>query len=951
MERAGRSASSRATGIVSAEERRRLRNRLAELGLTRHQLIELLAGELRQRGFRPRAAWRYANELTQTAVADRYNEITGSANAAMKASRISEYEAWPFAKDGAGVRPTIRALKTLATIYGTTWDQLVDIADLEQMPLTERLEFQEAVARRGTDDVPVRTGGDLPAEVPNFTGRNSSKAQLRQRVEDHLYGDGPAVHVIDGLTGIGKTALARYAVAAFGRRFPDGTLWVDLHGYTAGREPRDPGDVLEQLLLEVGVPREIIEADPGGRAVRWRSAMSGQRMMIVFDNVLDSAQVKPLLPQAPGCFVIITSRSKLTGLAEAAPLRLEVMEWAEAEELLVKLGNLGSAYDRASVRQILRTSGRLPLAIKLIGGQIAHHGADMLADVAAEFATLTADIKNTHAGRSAGSSAAEDILDRFAAEDESLRAAFEMSYQRLASSAHQRAVRLLGWFPGPEVTAETMATIAAVPLNEGKLLVRRLFEAGFLDPAPSGPTGPRYRMHDLTRLCARLHAEREDSPREHAAVLERLIAHGLTIAWRASRLDVFDPAGSEHLSDPSDEANRARAWLTAEGDMLFSCVQAAPPGADVSELARLLAAHLSGSGQWSRAHRLYERAYEIADILDDRRGQAWALLGRGRIDRLVGNHAQARSTFRAAEAIAVELGYLRCHADVLCELGQTARITGDHAGARTHFTDALAIARQLGHRPSECDALDGLAHVERAASDYQTARECSERALEIANEMGDPVRVAAVQWGYAEVIRRMGDHRLAGRHYSDALGIARSLNHRKLEGDALRGLGHIERLVGDLDTARGYFDDALDIARHIHDRYGEGWTLWGLGNIARKTGEYERAREMFQQAHDIAEAINDPLGQVDALRGLGHVQRHFGDYEAARRYYTDSMAVAERIGDPHGLADGLRGLAHVAARTSTDGSAEELLARALEQYERIGVTLAEQVRAEMLRDN
>ncbi|MEU2255571.1 tetratricopeptide repeat protein [Nocardia xishanensis] len=923
-----------------------MRQELADLGLTDHQLLEPLAAELRQRGYRPRAAWRYANGFTQSAVAQRYNELTESSRAAMKASRISEYEAWPLGPQS-GVRPTLRVLKVLAAIYGTTWDQLVDVADLAQMPYDDRQEYHDAIARRAVGRLPVPAGGDLPAEVPHFTGRRDAKAELRERVQQHLRGSDVSVHVIVGLTGIGKSALARYAVSAFGKHYPDGTIWFDLRGHTLGREPREPSDVLEQLLLQIGVPRETIEADLSGRANRWRSAMNERRMLIVFDNVLDSAQVKDLLPQAPGCLVLITSRAKLTGLAFAAPLRLDVMEWDEAEELLVKLAGLRPGYDRAAVRQILETTGRLPLALRLIGGQIAHHGEEMLADSAAEIAMLADRIKGASSTVAVGDSGAAHLLDRFTAEDESLRAAFEVSYQRLRDPAHQRAVRLLGWFPGPEITAEFMATMAAVSLGEGNALVRKLFESGFLDRSSGGADGQRYRMHDLTRLCARMHAEHEEQPGEQATVVGRLVQASLAVARRASSRQIFDPAGSEHLWNPSTDAARARAWLTHERELLQGCVQVADPTADAAELARRVASHLTGTGHWSPARRLFGRALEIAGRIGDRSAESWALVGLGRVDRLVGHREAAGTAFRNALDIAGELGDEHTRAAILCELGETARSTGDHGVARRCFGEALALAKQIGNLPTECDALHGLAHVNRAASDYRAASEHSEQALAIAAEIGDPVRVATAQWGLAEVVRRLGHHEVATDLYEKALENARKMNHRKLEGDALRGLGHIERLVGDQDTARRYFEDALRIACRIHDRYGEGWTRWGLGNIARKTGDYAEAHSMFQQAYDIAVEIDDPLGQVDALRGLGHVERHFREYDLARRYYTESMDTAHRICDPLGQADAFRALAHLAARTGASKQAEALMTQALALYRDIGMRRLDHLRGEL----
>ncbi|GAB2651789.1 tetratricopeptide repeat protein [Nocardia goodfellowii] len=934
-----------------AVERRWLRARLAALGLSDHELLEPMVAELRARGVRPRAAWRHAHDLTQGEVADRYRELPGE-TAAMKPSRISEFESWPYTR---AARPTMDALKNLAIVYGTTWDQLVDIADLEFMPEKEKQEYRDAVARRAAIRSAVPLGGEIPAQAPHFTGREDMRTELHERVLRHLHGDSSAVHVIEGPPGVGKTALASYAVAAFARRYPDGPLWLDLRGHTDGWEPRDPADVLEQLLLEVGVTPEPIEADRAARAKRWRDAMKDRRMFIVFDNVLETEQARDLLPQAPGCFVLLTSRAKLTGLAGAAPMELKPMDWAEAEALLVRLANLRPGYDASAVQQILETSGRLPLAIKLIAGQIAHHGDDLLADTAREFANLTTELKAAEGDHIRSDAAVEQILGHFNAEGESLLAAFEVSYQRLRDPAQRRALQLLGWYPGPEISAEALAMMAAVPLAQAKALLRRLFEAGFLDPAETrGIGGPRYSLHDLTRLCARWHAQQDNPPSARTAMTERLISGNLATVRRMVAPDPPGPStGTRHVrplnSHASVETSQARDWLIAERENLLGCIEAAGSSSEVAELARLLAPALWSLGHWSDAHRLYGAALRAARFVGARRAEADALLELGRIDQLGGEYRKARDGFLLARDIAVQVGDPRCEADALCELGQTAWIIGDHDPARHFYTEALRIAREIGYRPTECDAHNGLGHVERLVCDYPAAREHFRVAWEIAAAVDDRGRSASVQWGHGEVVRRIGDYDTARRNYTDALRTARQISHPKIEGDALRGLGHIARLVGDREAARRYYNDSMEIALHIHDRYGEAWSLWGLGHVERSVAANEAARAYFEKAYDIAVDINLTLGQVDMLRGLGHIERYFANYAAARDFYTDSLTVAERIPDPHGKADALRGLGQVACETGRTAEARQRWVEALALYESIGVPLAERVREHLAR--
>ncbi len=117
--------------------RDRLRAELMKAGVTGQCLTEQVAADLARQGMRPRQAWRYANELSQRVVAMRFNELTGD-------PRIWDFERWP----SGGARPTVRTLTILARDYGTTWDLLVDAADLAHMPDADREAYAEAAQSR-----------------------------------------------------------------------------------------------------------------------------------------------------------------------------------------------------------------------------------------------------------------------------------------------------------------------------------------------------------------------------------------------------------------------------------------------------------------------------------------------------------------------------------------------------------------------------------------------------------------------------------------------------------------------------------------------------------------------------------------------------------------------------------------------------------------------------------
>jgi transcriptional regulator with XRE-family HTH domain len=266
------------------------RERLVRLGVDGRQLIEQVLADLMRCGHRPRQAWRLAWELTQDEVAARFNRIRGDPNIRMRGSRICEYEKWPMG----GVRPSVRALKILAAIYETTWDQLVDVDDLEGMPSVDRQAFLDIsdlhysdsrnllvsrqsrrrlsaphdgdnpqVDRLGIakelatvrERLPMpslgpsseRSGGGLPGEVTHFTGRNEVMAELRARIsERHPEDTVVTIYAIDGMAGVGKTAFARHAAQKLATHYPDGAIWVDLYGHTPGMAQREPSGALSR---------------------------------------------------------------------------------------------------------------------------------------------------------------------------------------------------------------------------------------------------------------------------------------------------------------------------------------------------------------------------------------------------------------------------------------------------------------------------------------------------------------------------------------------------------------------------------------------------------------------------------------------------------------------------------------------------------------------------------
>jgi hypothetical protein len=161
--------------------------------------------------------------------------------------------------------------------------------------------------------------------------------QLLALAEPEIEHDGArtvVISAIDGMGGVGKSALAVHVAHRLRDRFPAGQVFLDLHGHTPGTEPLTAHDALDQLLRSLGAVPQQIPKDLGPRAAFYRDRLAGTKTLILLDNAASTAQVRPLLPSDPGCLVLITSRKRLTGLDDAHSLALDTLSDTEALSLM-----------------------------------------------------------------------------------------------------------------------------------------------------------------------------------------------------------------------------------------------------------------------------------------------------------------------------------------------------------------------------------------------------------------------------------------------------------------------------------------------------------------------------------------------------------------------------------------------------------------------------------------
>ncbi|MEV5176788.1 AfsR/SARP family transcriptional regulator, partial [Streptomyces flaveolus] len=323
----------------------------------------------------------------------------------------------------------------------------------------------------------------LPPDLPFFTGRERALGQALDTA--HRVGDGLRVLAVDGIPGVGKTALAVHFAHRVAADFPDGQLYTDLRGFAAHGDPADPGEVLHGFLEALGVDRHRIPASTEARSALFRSVLSGRRVLVVLDNASDADQVRPLLPGTSECMVVVTGRSRLIGLATAHGARLlslDVPSVAEATAcFLRRVGPARTDVDVAVVEEIVARCGRLPLALALVAARAASRPEQPLTRLAAELA------------------AAQGSLGGFDEDDSAnaVRGVFSWSYRTLGAEA-KRVFRLLPPHRASDVGTATLARAAGVSREAAATAAGELVRARLLDVRGRD----RYGAHDLVLAYA-----------------------------------------------------------------------------------------------------------------------------------------------------------------------------------------------------------------------------------------------------------------------------------------------------------------------------------------------------------------------------------------------------------------------------------------------------------------
>jgi tetratricopeptide (TPR) repeat protein/transcriptional regulator with XRE-family HTH domain len=774
----------------------------------------------------------------------------------------------------------------------------------------------------------------LQRDIASFTGRDAELEQLMAGLADAAAGGGVVgICAIGGMAGIGKTTLAVHAAHQLAEHFPDGQVFLPLHAHTPGQRPVDPAAALASLLLAAGVAAQAIPPGLDARAACWRACLAGKRILLVLDDAAGHEQVRPLLPGAAGCLVLITSRRRLAALDDAAVISLDTLPPDEAAELLARLAgrpDLGAG--EAAAGEITRLCGYLPLAIGMLARQLRHHPAWTAAGLAAELAT------------------ARDRLDLMQAENLSVTAAFDLSYRDL-TGRQRRLFRRLGLHPGPDIDARAAAALDSLSLQAARRQLAALYDQHLItEPAPG-----RYRLHDLLRQHARALASADDPAARQAATV-RLLDYYLhtTLAARQHLADFIwtravgslPPARPPDCAPPVSAPGQATAWLEAERANLDAAARYAA-ASGLSRYATLLPAAVHGflvlRGHWDQALALHQLALAAARQAGDRPGQARALTLLATTQFITSDFIAAAANHQQALALYRELGDRAGQADAVKNLGFAHELTDDYRSAAACHQQALELFRSLGHQQGQAEAFNGLGRVQWVTGDYPAAAATFQQALELFCSLGHRGGQAEVLVDLGIVHRLTGDCPAAAAAFRQAQALNRDLADRCKQAQVLDEIGVLQRLTGDYRAAAASHQQALEVFRDLGDRNGLSHALNNLGLVQQLTGDHLAAAANHQQALQLSRDLGQRLEQAEELNSLGELSSRSANSQQARDHHRQALAISREIGAPLEQARALEGIgrSHLQDGHVREGTAH--LKQALVIYQRISAPATQRV--------
>jgi len=694
--------------------------------------------------------------------------------------------------------------------------------------LRERALAERAAAETATRHGPVSPAAEvrtqavtprqLPATPESFTGRTAELAQLDRLLRDRETSTPVVISAVSGMGGIGKTALAVHWAHQARDNFRDGELYIDMQGFHPSGRPVTPEAAIVQFLAALGVGTDRLPVALTEQTGLYRTLMADRRMLVLLDNVRDADQVRPLLPGSPYCRVLITSRSRLSGLAVregAQRIALDNLDLRDAVRLLRRTIGSRATEQPGATAALANLCGLHPLAL-LIAAERVVGGDGAVADAV-----------------SALTESADRLSSLAVPDDDSaaIRKVFTWSYQGL-DEPERRLFRLLGLHDGPDITLAPCAALAGLGERECASRLDLLVDAHLVDAPENG----RYRLHDLLRLFAYECMIEEEPAESRNQAAFRIAAWYLSSACAArtaldQNLPPLTPVPADLPVPPMtfDTEAAALAWYDAErANLTATALSASERG--LFEIGWKLPTALfpyfdrgRHYGDWIATHKA---AITAAHLAGDREAEGKVTCNLGSAYRPMRRHAEAAEAYERALELFREVGWMQGTGKALGNLASTYTETGNFGKGIETGLAALSVFRELGDQYGEALTLSNLGGAQSEIGRQDQAMESLTKALAAFTALGDQRGVARVQDVLGMVHTRSGHPAQAVPILLESARTFDEIGDPHEHANALADLAAAYFACGQTEEAQRCATQAAE----TFTRLGEDWLVANLRN-------------------------------------------------------------------------------------------------------------------------
>lgn len=793
-----------------------------------------------------------------------------------------------------------RAAEALA-LYQRFRDRLV--SDIGVEPSGELGQLHQRVLRGTLGEegsvapVTAAVPQQLPADTSGFVGRTAELAQLGV-----LAGGESRIVLVVGPAGAGKTALAVHWAHQAAVDFPDGQLFLSMRGFDPGQQV-SAAEALPSLLQALGQPVEEIPVDMDAQAALYRSRLAGRRVLVLLDNVASPAQVRPLLPGAAGCLVVVTSRDRLGGLVAldgANRISLDELRADESWCLLAhRVGMARLCAEPDAATQLAVRCGHMPLALSIAGARLADQEHHTIKEFVAELADR---------GRLARLRAHGD-------EHAEVRTALDLSYQALPVGA-QRMFRLMSLAPSCGLHSAAAGALAGVGEAEAEDLLDAIAQVHLVTEVRAH----RFACHDLLLEYAAERAVAEDRPEELRLATARFVEYYLASVTEATRVGrlrgtelPYDRTAPGVAGASFDNESAAFAWLDDSWDEITAVISWFAED-DPHPVSWLLVAvlrdfmhHRRPLAEWIR---IATTGLTAARRAEDLSGQAAMRLSLGHARWRLTELSAAKDDYEQALALSRQAGWRKGEADALRGLGVTLEQLGQPREALSRYQASVELDRVLGDSFGEVTGLNNLSSAYHLLGELAHAEECLSTCVGLAERNGTDYLVALTLVNLALVYQEQGRLDDASHCLDRSLTVARAIGLRYAEAITLEVAGRVHNDAGRWTEAAQVLAGALVAARGAENRACQVEVLVAMAEAEAGLGRLSPALERLNTAVALNELTGHQLGRVETLIGLTEVHALLDQHEQAHDYAVSALRLA-RDSSPLTLSKAHRALAEV----------------------------------------